>query len=1821
MIEMKLKKKKSRLFQKLLVLLSVLLLLAAELNPVAQALAMSGRWHSITRTLGEGADAMTVTVEIPDGAFSVGANLRLSPVTLQPGDETTVLDAVQETDSRLLRTVRISFHDFRTGKEVEPRLPLRVTVTSSLIAAYEETVVVELRESGDAETVQTIRPGREHLPAAQPSTEAAADSAGYRSLVQTVLQSSAVPVRRTAQGESLSMLWRFKDLMNLIFAQEVPLSDTPPAATAAPEPETGESSPLGEIGTAVPDWISRAPGRVLPEEAEAAEDPDGTADGEEEIVELEEGAPAEAPDWSEEAEQPGAETEQPDEEAEQPGEEALTPDAEAEAHSEEAEPQEFPGWLHGSEDEEEAEAPPPEAPDTLWELPEDGEAEEPYDDSSICFEIDQQTTFALVGVSLKTTVLASDGHNYRLTVRYPADAGLPEDAALEAAELPPDDPAYAAYVASSEDALGMAAGEAEYVRLFDIKLVDGNGEKLQPAVGHSVEVSIELADAEGAQFSVVHFSDGADVGQVLPASTQEEKAARTVTFSTNGFSIYSIIDDDGNVVTPRAEYRFEDANGELISSQIIKHLEQLREVAATEVENKVLLGWFLYDPVEQSYGDQIRFNTPITVVFGDEAAVFGTGVISTQEIQRQGAHQITVRPRYTSNFGSVRYLRANESSVTANDQTVIRTDRVAVPDGENTVTYTLPLPADLSTEGQGQYRFVGWSTSAPRKSNRTYQYFSTSDTRSPVSEVTVTKGETLTLYPVFKQAYWITYFTAPVGAGATYVPPAWVENGKAASNGKPAENPSWRGYHFLYWTETPTFDEEGSLIAFETAPAAYDFSQKPNRDIILYAWWEPGWTTYTVVHWKQSVTNDKDAAPWQRSYDFEEQQVVDVKLGTRVTAADVAIHSYEGFHHREEEPRDTGSLAVDASGSSVYNVYYDRDLVTMKFYDGKSGEPKGGYSDSVWKGTVSTSSYYVFTGLYGQTLEQNGYTWPTAEWWFYTTSGTQGMSFLGQFVLPTNTRDTKQREIRLFSKKPGSNIHIVEFYLENEDGTGYELDTRAQFSGSLTFYFSDKYDGFHVQDYRRFTGSVDTATGNVPNRSYTDKSWKSAWTADGNYGSVELGTSYHLEVRYSRSKYDILYLDPMDNTSIAVKLRNGEIVQQKTGVFYEAALADYYPDPDYEPASRRLGYEFNGRWYMDQAQTVQIFFHAAGDFALTEQEEVGLWYYVDASGEKYYTDYVPDTSGFTWAVDEDGTLYDTGALTMMDARQRTYGQDGSLVYTEMPMHDIPVYAGYRKVWYWIRIDPDGGELHGTDSTWFWETYGEKVIEYVTDRKYVQDPEGDYYYHYDELDPVTELNQYGTNVRKAAYRLIDGAEDWQADSYDGLRYRLAGEQEGYGFVGWYEVNADGSLSPYSFETEITHNLTLRAVWAKKGKLKIRYSMEKVLDLDGSELGPDYVLTGTAPEDPFGYAENATSLAKSGQGLSLVQPEEDQETYVFYGWYYDGRVISEGNLFEVLEALATERSPGSQSLDTIVLYPVFSAKQPVQPPEDLDRTSIILDANGGHRVADFELPENGAWNEGTLILYVEDMQVNAAVTLPTEPVYEMDDPNIEFLGWAFSPTARLPNFLAGETVGVDNEEGNGYQGGGVNYLYAVWHLKSVSLRFRKVSAEDALPLDGAEFALGYPETQEQEDASMVSGEEGYLRFADGETTEIVVLLPTSMDPEEPYVYTLTETAAPEGYLPLTDSLRISVSFDGAVRCDGDFDWDLSEKDEDGVYTLTIPNLPGESPDGGPDITLPATGGPGVGGVTALGALLSVGAGLYLLLLRRRNRTSGKQRGASF
>ena len=179
-----------------------------------------------------------------------------------------------------------------------------------------------------------------------------------------------------------------------------------------------------------------------------------------------------------------------------------------------------------------------------------------------------------------------DRKDYKVTASYGVEAGIPAGAELEVEEILPDENSdskgarsnrasqedpndandtdktgassehsldYEEYVAKTEDALGMEEGSAEYIRLFDIKIVDKNDHsiKYQPKEGTAVDVRIELADAEdGKDLSVVHFADDEAKGDVVENSTENADEGSAVEFAADGFSVYSIV----NAPEPGAVY-------------------------------------------------------------------------------------------------------------------------------------------------------------------------------------------------------------------------------------------------------------------------------------------------------------------------------------------------------------------------------------------------------------------------------------------------------------------------------------------------------------------------------------------------------------------------------------------------------------------------------------------------------------------------------------------------------------------------------------------------------------------------------------------------------------------------------------------------------------------------------------------------------------------------------------------------------------------------------------------------------------------------------------------------------------------------------------------------------------------------------------------------------------------------------------------------------------------------------------------------------------------------------------------------------------------
>ncbi|MBQ9330234.1 MAG: hypothetical protein IJ221_04525, partial [Oscillibacter sp.] len=105
---------------------------------------------------------------------------------------------------------------------------------------------------------------------------------------------------------------------------------------------------------------------------------------------------------------------------------------------------------------------------------------------TITFSDGREVLVRVTDAQIRRNVLSADGEAYEITVTYDENTGIPEDAELEVSEVTEGSSAYGRdydeYITDTENVLGMNAGSASYIRLFDIKIVK-DGEKVQPVEG------------------------------------------------------------------------------------------------------------------------------------------------------------------------------------------------------------------------------------------------------------------------------------------------------------------------------------------------------------------------------------------------------------------------------------------------------------------------------------------------------------------------------------------------------------------------------------------------------------------------------------------------------------------------------------------------------------------------------------------------------------------------------------------------------------------------------------------------------------------------------------------------------------------------------------------------------------------------------------------------------------------------------------------------------------------------------------------------------------------------------------------------------------------------------------------------------------------------------------------------------------------------------------------------------------------------------------------------------------------------------------------
>ena len=305
----------------------------------------------------------------------------------------------------------------------------------------------------------------------------------------------------------------------------------------------------------------------------------------------------------------------------------------------------------------------------------------------------------------------------------------------------------------------------------------------------------------------------------------------------------------------------------------------------------------------------------------------------------------------------------------------------------------------------------------------------------------------LALYPRIVTGNYLSFSTSP---DASYIKPQFV-----AGNGVTVEpaNPTRQGYTFDSWVTT------------EGGDTPFVFGDGINAPTTIYAKWTPNaQTPYTVVFWRQQVSDDKNATDAEKKYDFAEA----VSGRTAATGSSVSPRpadrnkNYTGFHYNGDN---SGAVTVKGDGTTVLNVYYDRNELSIKFHEFVQGHWEGfTWVPGAWE------NHETFTGLYGQTLDQNNYTWPSEHRWSQWNNSDQTLTFLDSFIfedLSDYWEGTNGNIIRL-KRRTHSGSSTITHYKQSLDSNIWTV-ANSLTSGGGTFTFTNKYTGFTVSQYRTNT--------------------------------------------------------------------------------------------------------------------------------------------------------------------------------------------------------------------------------------------------------------------------------------------------------------------------------------------------------------------------------------------------------------------------------------------------------------------------------------------------------------------------------------------------------------------------------------------------------------------------------------------------------------------------------------------------------------------------------------------------------------------------------
>ncbi|MBR0353768.1 MAG: InlB B-repeat-containing protein [Oscillospiraceae bacterium] len=557
-----------------------------------------------------------------------------------------------------------------------------------------------------------------------------------------------------------------------------------------------------------------------------------------------------------------------------------------------------------------------------------------------------------------------------IDVKAPAGA-LPRGTTMEVSRL--------ANLAPVQDAVDRAEDlDGAVVLAADISFWH-EGEEVEPVDGNKILVTMTAPEiAEVLDPVVVHVPDeepavAERIDPIVDDSLDIVAMGDQISFEAEKFSVYAVI---GGSTGDEARVEVNFYNNHLQGNKKVVTLYVKNSDTADEIEKIVydpgigellprgllFLGWSIDDPnantaVEgkdydtEHYGADYNLNTRVYDIDGVRDYLESLSI--TEGMDPINIYAMVVR------IYVVTYLDKEGVSLGSDD--------VLMNLSETSAPYTITMGYTPLNQDEN---FEGWNLSDGIVANAQAENedgdMVAVEAPYPVG-TTMTISSDVTFSVNAPKGHWLVF--EEVQKGATYNAPVFIYEGKAAdADGKrPAkslpENMKCAGYTFLDWYEAETDengvvqkDDDGNVI-LKSSP--FDWSTVITKRTVLYAKWDVASTaTYTVIVWKQSVVDDKNAADAAKTYDFGLSAQLTGTPGTNVAdlvSTDLAAYlgkdggsidgvTLFGFKQNTTQVAKANSgnktigngivansEKIAANGTTVINIYYDRELVTYTF--------------------------------------------------------------------------------------------------------------------------------------------------------------------------------------------------------------------------------------------------------------------------------------------------------------------------------------------------------------------------------------------------------------------------------------------------------------------------------------------------------------------------------------------------------------------------------------------------------------------------------------------------------------------------------------------------------------------------------------------------------------------------------------------------------------------------------------------------------------------------------------------------------------------------